>query len=209
MTLVPTDTRWSIVLPTAWWRVPLTSAPARQSAVKALVQHQFGFSDADPRLKRRVQADLLRSAERAASAGGQLMALMALDVAGGAIDAALTLYLTVSPPPEAQDAEEPSRLDVASAGLRPTAEAAWAIADDGSEMLRAVEVLEHELEATTGPDGAAGPTSRSELRVDYWVAPVDAEPVFWFVFTTASVGLREPMIEVFDAIVQSLDVGER
>lgn len=87
---------WTLMLPSDWWRIPLTDPQAQKKSVNELVERQCAQGEPNPALERRVRADLLSAATKAAQAGGLVMAVAIMDLAE--IPVTATLLVSELPP---------------------------------------------------------------------------------------------------------------
>jgi hypothetical protein len=182
-----------LILPDDWWTIPLTDDDARRRAVSAVVNHRFGHGDANAGLKRQVRGELLSSADRAARAGGWVMAMMLAQAGPMPLPATLTAYRL---PGSFADTE----------GLRKVQEPLTASVQVGGR-----------LDAGQGPFGMvlravrerSGPVERggpgvSVLVCEYWSDPADGQGLANLVFSTPLVALRDGFLDLFDAIAGTL-----
>lgn len=174
-----------IALPRGWAAIPLTPDGVRVRAVAAVIRRQFAGSSAAPGLRHEMQRALAGVTKDAARAGG---VFMAFDL-GAVSTAALPVALTVFRPSPAVSMEALMRTHATT----PSAVIAQGLA---GPVLRVDRV-----EASTEVSGAR---SVPQLRVDYWLEPGDGLGVYHAAFSSALVHMREPLLDLFDAMVSSV-----
>lgn len=191
-----------LVLPDHWWRIPLQPPQARERSVDRLVERQFAGVDNQPQLRADARKQLLAQAQNAVEVDGKLLALCLLEVQGVPVPASLVMHWIDMPAdpeatlgdggmllglqaelqPAAGDSPEPGfSLDLARVGAGP--------------VLRRVYESTAELEA-------AEPVS--SVVADYWLERPDGTGLVQLAFATPMVGLREALLELFDAIAAAL-----
>lgn len=188
-----------VVLPDHWWAIPLQPAQARERSVDALVARQFRGTDNQPLLRVDTRRQLLAQAQDAADSDARLLALSLLAVAGVPVPASLVVHWIDLP-------QIP--------GVRP---------GDGTPLVD----LQHELQPAPGAELPAGyqldlgrmpagtvlrrvhdrlaglvadEASVPSLVADYWLERPDGRGLVQLAFATPMVGLRQSLLELFDAI---------
>ena len=190
----PTADGWGILLPSTWWTVDLREAEARRRSVAALVEQQTGRADVHASLRADLRRHLEGVAEQAAAAGGVLMAVSLMVAGGLPVPATMTVY----------------RLPVASD-----------LAIEGMAQIEAVFREQGGHDALELAEGRMGPVLRrvsrrsgtedlgastvTMLLVDYWLEPGDGRGLVSFTFSSPLVEARDALLELFDAVVASVD----
>ena len=182
-----------VILPEDWWTIPLADEEARRQAVTALVNHQFGHADAHPGLERQIRDELLSSADRAAQAGGWLMAIMLTQAGPMPLPATLTAYRVAGSFADAEGlrrVQEPMTKSLPAGGRLDAGEGPFGM------VLRAVR-------ERPGPV-ALGGQDVPVLLCDYWSDPADGQGLSNLSFSPSLVQLRDGLIDLFDAIAGTL-----
>ena len=191
-----------VVLPDHWWAIPLQPPEARTRSVERLVERQFAGVDDQPLLRADTCRQLLAQAETAADSDGRLMALSLHRVADVPVPASLVVHwIDVAAGPESTPGDSSLLLGLQEA-FEPAAEASRepGFALDLGKMaagmvLRRVHELPAELEG-------AEPTP--SLVVDYWLERPDGAGLVQLAFATPMLSLRQPLLELFDAVAGAL-----
>ncbi|MDR0847641.1 MAG: hypothetical protein LBN10_01130 [Propionibacteriaceae bacterium] len=84
--------RFSFVLPSDWWRIPLVSEEARTANIDHMVDHQFRNVDESSQLRHQVKEELHKQSTQAATVGGLVMAFYMLNIGEAPISATMTCY---------------------------------------------------------------------------------------------------------------------
>jgi len=183
-----------LLLPVDWWTVDLRDADARRRTIADLVERQVGRSDERAAVRADVRRQLTRSADDAAAAGGQLMAVSLMTAGGVPVPASLTVY----------------RLPVAPAlgGAHVVDAVAEALAQDETDA---------RVERGEGPCGPLvrrvatrrGPAELGGdelplLVVDYWLDPGDDAGLVNLTFSTPLVQVGDALVDLFDAVAASV-----
>ncbi|MBO3089416.1 hypothetical protein [Cellulomonas dongxiuzhuiae] len=181
----------AVLLPDDWAVLDLGDDATRTACVEELVTRRLGgVPDLAP-LRAAMRQELLRSTERAARAGGVLMAL-----AGGApsVPASLTVYRV----PGSLDA----RGRAAMAGVLASDEPGHTLdlgEGPAGTVLRRVR-------STGAPSGLTGDREVPTLVADYWVEPAPGAQLVYLVFSSPLVDLRDKLLGLFDTVVSSVRV---
>lgn len=198
-----TAARWSILCPEPWWEIPLGDAAHTRAAIKRIVHEQFGYADSDPRAKRRVQADLLSVASSASDAGGRVLVLGRIPVAGIVVTTNLVVYepdLTF----EGRDEVDEFFGEMTSAVSE---ESAAELSDfDLGPVLRISTVQRDAIMAPEGPGYDPEHATLDNLKVEYWVWCEDENLMLYFVFASPWMPMAESLLILFDVLVSSLVV---
>jgi len=182
-----------VILPEDWWTIPLAADDARRRAVTGLVNHQFGHADANPGLKRQARDELLTRADRAAEAGGWVMAIMLTQAGPMPLPATLTAYRAAGSFADAdglRKVQEPLTASVQAGGRLDAGEGPFGV------VLRAVRERPGPVEL----GGSGVPV----LVCDYWSDPADGQGLACLSFSTPMVALRDVFIDLFDAVAGTL-----
>lgn len=196
----------TLFLPQGWWWIPLESDNARNRAIDQLVDRQFNGVDDQPILKREARRKLLAQALQAHEAGGRVMAISLMTIAGLPISASMTIYMVRVPHSIAGKPAEPlevvvTQLPDVSVSADESAETRDIAEVDAGPVLR--RVYEY----------AAVPTEIAEnsesVIADYWIPVPGGGAVGKITFATPMTTLREPLLGVFDAVVSTAAWAER
>lgn len=174
--------RLQVVLPDGWWAVPLSDPDRASASVRRLVADQFTGVDDQPLLRRDVERVLLEQVRDAADLGAHRLAL-SFQVAGGVPLAASLLEHHLG----AVDLDE-LRAELVEEGGTAAAEM------QPGRVLRRVRTTD-----TTDPALVTEP--QPGLNVDYWVEHAVTRQVALLAFATPMVELKEPLMDLFDAVV--------
>jgi hypothetical protein len=186
----------AVVLPDDWWVVPLQPAPARHRSVRRLVDRQFNGVD-QPILRRDVTQRLRSAADEAAVANGRWMAVSLQRAGGVPVPASLVLsWLELGPP------HGDGHLADLMAQLAGPAGAAAAIGADEvvSAALPCGRVVRR-VRATAPADSTLAAAEVEPVAVDYFLEFPSGDGMALLSFSTPLAVLREPLIELFDAVV--------
>ncbi|GIG40642.1 hypothetical protein [Cellulomonas phragmiteti] len=189
----PTPGTVAALLPDDWAVIDLEDDD-RLAAVESLVDQQLSGSPELTRLRTAIRHELLTSTERAARAGGVLMALAVGAGGAPAVPASLTVYRV------------PGSLD---------ARGRAAMTD-----VLATDEPGHTLDIGEGPAGTVlrrvrpgsasteltGDHTLPALVADYWVEPAPGVQLVYLVFSSPLVDLRDQLVELFDTVVASVRV---
>lgn len=191
---------WALMLPSDWWRIPLTDPQTQKQSVKALVQRQFAHDDTNPAIRRRAQADLLGAAAKAAQAGGLMMAVAIMDIAGIPVTATM---IVSELPPVFEQIEGIAGLEHRLRNDLMHREGVEEAQIDVGPVLREVTVTD-----VVRPTSDTEMPQVPELRATYWVFLRDLEQVLHLTFSSPFVPLREGLLPLFDAVVSTLHLPE-
>lgn len=189
-----------MVLPDHWWRIPLHSAQARERSVDRLVERQFAGIDNQPQLRADARKQLLAQAQSAADSDGHLLALCLLEIQGVPVPASLVVHWIDVPVDPETTPNDGSLLLGLQAELQPASTAEPDFALDLARVA-AGNVLRRVYKCPAELDGAEPVPA---LVVDYWVERPDGAGLVQLAFATPMVAVREPMLELFDAIASAL-----
>ncbi|MGH3886245.1 MAG: hypothetical protein ACRDSZ_06700 [Pseudonocardiaceae bacterium] len=194
-----------VVLPDHWWAIPLQPPEARKRSVERLVERQFAGVDDQPLLRADTCRQLLAQAETAADSGGRLMALSLQRVGDVPVPASLVVHWIDVPAGPDSTPGDGSLLS----GLREEFEpVAGATRDPGFALdlgeMPAGTVLRrvHEL-----PAELTGAEAMPSLVADYWLERPDGAGLVQLAFATPMLPLRQPLLELFDAVAGALHWG--
>lgn len=184
-----------LLLPAAWWTIDLRGEDSRRRSVAQLVAEQVAGDDRAA-LRADLRSQLETAAGDAARAGGRLMAVSLMRAGDVPVPATVTVYRVAGSLSGEQEGELEAQLR-ASASPDDSLEAAVGPA---GPVLRRVSTR-------TGP-ARLGAEAVPLLVVDYWLEPGDARGLLYFAFSSPLVAAREPLMELFDAIVSSVGPAE-
>ncbi len=176
-----------LLLPPGWHPVPLTDPEATQVSLDALVTLQVGAAEHLAPLRTQLTTELRAAAEGAAASGAVLMAFSTMRAGDAPLPASMTVYQVPG-------------LQLDDAGVTTLREALgpgedWA--DRTSEhgrLVRRTRVVKD--------DGQPG-----QLLADYWITGDQPGETVSIVFATPLLQLAEAMLELFDAVVTSAQIG--
>ncbi|MCC2333601.1 hypothetical protein [Cellulomonas wangsupingiae] len=187
----------TVLLPDDWAVLDLEDDAARTACVEELVARRLGgVPDLAP-LQAAMRQELLWSTERAARAGGVLMALAAGTGGAPPVPASLTVYRVPG-----------------SLGARGRAAMTSVLAsDEPGHTLDLGEgpagtVLRRVRPPTGASSGLTGDREVPALVADYWVEPTPGAQLVYLVFSSPLVDLRDELLGLFDTVVSSVRVLE-
>jgi hypothetical protein len=186
-----------VVLPDHWWAIPLQPPEARQRSVERLVERQFAGVDDQPLLRADARRQLLAQAETAAEAEGRLMALSLQRVGDVPVPASLVVHwIDVPAGPDGTPGDGALLVGLREA-FEPQ-EPGYAL-DLGKVAAGRVLRRVHEL-----PAELTGAEPTPSLVADYWLERPDGAGLVQLAFATPMLPLRQPLLELFDAIAGAL-----
>jgi hypothetical protein len=186
----------AVVLPDDWWVVPLQPAQARHRSVRRLVERQFNGVD-QPILRRDVTQRLGSAADEAAAANGRWMAVSLQRAGGVPVPASLVLTWLELGPPHGDG-------HVADLVAQLTGPAEHAVATNADEVTSAALPcgrVVRRVRAATPADATLAAAEIEPIAVDYFLEFPSADGMALLSFSTPLAVLREPLIELFDAVV--------
>jgi hypothetical protein len=187
-----------VVLPDHWWVIPLQPPQARARSVERLVERQFAGVDDQPLLRADARRQLLAQAETAADSGGRLMALSLQRVGDVPVPASLVVHWIDVPAGPGRTPGDGSLL----VGLQ---DAFGAPAEPGFTLevgkVTAGRVLRRVHEV---PAELTGAEPTPSLVAGYWLERPDGAGLVQLAFATPMLPLRQPLLELFDAIAGAL-----
>lgn len=179
--------------------IPLRDPVERTQAVTDLIKHQFYGIEDRPLLKADARRTLLAQADQAAKAGARLLALSVAPYAGVPVPASLLVHWIDVP----QDESGSGLLQELQDSMTPPAGTALPAGEslDIGRMppgpaLRHVHNTAGKLEEGSDPAPSLG--------ANYWIERPDGTGLVQLAFATPLVELRESMLGLFDAIVETL-----
>lgn len=188
-----------VVLPDHWWAIPLQPPEARARSIQRLVERQFAGVDDQPLLRADTCRQLLTQAEMAADSGGRLMALSLQRIVDVPVPASLVVHwLDVAAAPDSDDSLLVSLQEAFEPDAGAPREAGFAL-DLGKTAAGTVLRRIHEL-----PAEFEGAEPRRSLVADYWLERPDGAGLVQLAFATPMLALRQPLLELFDAITGAL-----
>lgn len=183
-------TRFTLLVPEDWYRLPLVEDAALQRAVAAVVDRQFRGLDDQPLLRRETTEALLERGRRAREGGGVDLYLSYSDVAG--VPLALSLLVSVLPLPPGVSSLRAVARDLDAEGSR-----AELVDLPGGTAVRRRRI--GNVDAT---ELGASPDSES-LLVDYtFLGPEDT--LLLLSFSSPLVQVADALAELFEAVAGSL-----
>jgi hypothetical protein len=191
-----------VVLPDHWWVIPLQPPQARARSVERLVERQFAGVDDQPLLRADARRQLLAQAETAAESGGRLMALSLQRVGGVPVPASLVVHWIDVPAGPGSRPGDGSLLVGLQEAFQPAAgsppEPGFAL-EVGKVAAGRVLRRVHEV-----PAELTGAEPTLSLVADYWLERPDGAGLVQLAFATPMLPLRQPLLELFDAITGAL-----
>lgn len=196
--------RFEMLLPGTWWRIPLAPAAATETSIRKMVEDSIGRSDERAAVRRELRTQVSEAAARARRGGGEVM-FFSREIMEGV---PLPVSLTVLRPEVELDvmvASQPDRnLPLLEGALkrasRDKSREHWrSFVSGGAAIVRSTSIVSGSI-----PGDDESPTVPT-LVTDYWaVAPGSVKPII-FSFSTSMPQLAESFIELFDAIIESID----
>lgn len=187
-----------IILPASWWTIELRDAESRHRSVAALVEQQVGRADERAALRADARRILGGAADDAATSGGEMMAVSLMEADGIPVPATVTVYRVPGG-------------DLTEHGVREL-EAVLRAAPEGFESLDLAEAatgaLLRRVSRRAAPAGL-GADKLSMLIADYWLDPDDGRGLLCFTFSSPLVEQKEALLELFDAVVASIEPDEQ
>jgi hypothetical protein len=191
-----------LVLPDHWWAIPLQPPQARARSVERLVERQFAGVDDQPLLRADARRQLLAQAETAADSEGRLMALSLQRVGDVPVPASLVVHwidLPAGPDSTPGDGALLAGLQEAFEPLAGASRKPGFALDLGKVAAGRVLRRVHEL-----PAELTGAEPTPSLVADYWLERPDGAGLVQLAFATPMLPLRQPLLELFDAIAGAL-----
>jgi hypothetical protein len=179
------------LVPADWFTVPLGDVAARRKAVAGLVTRQAGRGDEAAPLRARLRRELNQVADQAASAGGTHLAVSLMVAGGMPIPASLTVYRTGIPTAVVSPEELARMLDVGEADV---------FTGEDRTVLRRVR-------SGVAPQDVAE-SQVPQLLIDYWLSLDGLSEVLALSFSSPLVQVREPLIDLFNVIADSVSVDD-
>ncbi|MBF0688442.1 MAG: hypothetical protein IR158_11850 [Cellulomonas sp.] len=184
----------AVLLPDDWAVLDLEDDAARTACVEDLVARQLsGAPDLAP-LRAAMRQELLRSTERAARAGGVLMALAVGTGGAPPVPASLTVYRV----PGSLDARGRAAMTSVLASDEPGHTLDLGEGPAGTVLRR--------VRPTGASSGLTGDREVPALVADYWVEPTPGAQLVYLVFSSPLVDLRDELLGLFDTVVSSVRV---
>lgn len=190
----PTTGTVAVLLPDDWAVLDLEDADDRVAGVESLVDGQLGGSPDLARLRTAMRKELLTSTERAARAGGVLMALAVGAGGAPAVPASLTVYRV----PGSLDARGRAAMTAVLATDEPGHTLDIGEGPAGTVLRR--------VRPGSASTGLTGDQALPALIADYWVEPALGAQLVYLVFSSPLVDLRDELVRLFDTVVASVRV---
>lgn len=189
------------LLPGRWWHIVLGDPADTARQIRAMARSAVGRQDDRAQLRRDIRVTVERAALVAEDAEATDFYFALEIVPGVPIPACLAVYWPDIPYGLSLAAGPRAAADSLASSLR-TAQPATrvvSLGDDDIALVRSVRTMVGPAFAATGVEGA------QELVTSYWVIRQDAPRPLLLSFTTALVSLRDEMVDLFDAIVSTLE----
>lgn len=193
-----------VVLPDHWWAIPLQPPEARKRSVERLVERQFAGVDDQPLLRANTCRQLLAQAETAADSDGRLLALSLQRVADVPVPASLVVHWIDLPAGPDSTPGDGSLLAGLQAAFEPDAVAPGFALDLGKTAAGTVLRRVHEMAAELTGAELPGAEPTPSLVADYWLERPDGAGLVQLAFATPMLPLRQPLLELFDAVAGTL-----
>ena len=186
------EDRTTFVLPGTWWTMKTDSSETQMVAsIKNEVERTVGRSDDRAALRREIRTQLLDAAHEARRLGAARLYIAEEITPGVPLSASLTVVVTDIDPVTGGTVEE------RAAGL------ANLLGDDAEVC----DFVEYPLVRTTRVSDR-GDETVPLLKADYLLtSPVSGE-VLMFAFASAFVAIKDDVLELFDAILTTVDFPE-
>lgn len=178
---------FGLVTPEDWYRIPLQPQDRREASIAALIRRQFAGVDDQPILRRKVEEQLLGTADAGVEQGGVVLYLSFLEAGGIPLSASLLI----------------SRLYEKFDGLDVVA----ALAGVGEVELttlpaagRAARLVRRERSKQSRKLGS----EFEDTVVEYFVPVPDRDEVLMLTFSTPLEPIADAMVGLFDAVAGTL-----
>jgi len=187
-----------VVVPSTWWRIPLAARGPREASVKALMKQQFADTGASATLRHETEQALLEATADSARHRSVILWISTENVEG--FPMAMSLLMTDIDPFRVRGFDHAaeqltSRDRVATTRMRP------------GRVLRQIyhRVPGAEIPRIAGLDAPGTPLNEATqtLQADYWLERPDGR-LTQLAFSTPLVRYEEPLLELFDTIVDSV-----
>ncbi|WP_100350333.1 hypothetical protein [Luteimicrobium subarcticum] len=178
-------------LPDHWALLDLEDAASRDDEIRAVVKRQTAhLGDRGASLRRDLRAHLTDAAERAAGAGGQVMAYLALPGENAAVALQVTLYWHDLGP-------------VTTVSHLRRIQERLAATDPGDDLTRTETLSGPFVRHVRRRAGAAevGGAGTTLLLVDYWAEAPGGQAVARLAFSTPHVEMRDRMLGLTDKVL--------
>lgn len=177
---------FGLITPEDWYRIPLQPQDRREASIAALIRRQFAGVDDQPILRRKVEEQLLGTADAGVEQGGVVLYLSFLEAGGIPLSASLLI----------------SHLYEKFDGL----DAVAALAGSGEVELtrlpagRAARLVRRERLKQSRKLGS----EFEDTVVEYFVPVPDRDEVLMLTFSTPLEPIADAMVGLFDAVAGTL-----
>ncbi len=190
-------------LPGSWGRVDLSSDASMRRSIRKLTETVTGRRDELATTRAEIRARFLQAAELAREGGATEMYLGLELMAGIPLPAWLTVFLADfdSVDFRALGLEDLGRLLATSAGEAP---------EGGESHVSAlsartpIQVVRHSFRRTAHVKEGNVERDFDIIEADYWIAAANPSRVAMLTFSTALAEYEDEMLELFDAVVQTI-----
>jgi hypothetical protein len=187
--------RWTLLLPPGWVRLPTGAAEGRR-AVTALLDRRLQHvpRDAVAQSRRAMQAELHRVLEEARQAGASEVYSQMDLVHGLPVSAGLTVSRV----------QVPADREQVRTGLGGVLGTGEGVVESGGAEVNGLPALRRRRHLLREPAPGAAP--QPHVAVD-WVVPLpDGDDVLLLAFATSTTKVAEELVQLFDAIAQSIEL---
>jgi len=181
----------ALILPPNWWVIPLGGPVLVKKRIREIVAARIGKDEKFAEMRTRIRTDLEKAATMAADAGYTQVVVFAMDLANVSISGSMLNRQNPALTPDSAD-------DIAAA-IAHANPLAQVVSDtfDGGWVVRSIKETEIER---TDPEGNP---ILPELRVEYTIFKEGLGGMD-LVYFTPFVTLKEPLVDLFDAVTLSM-----
>lgn len=191
-----------LVVPGDWWRIPLHPEKARHAAVRGLVRQQFTGLEDRAALRHEVETATHGVALEAASSGGLVLWFSTATVEGLPLPISLVLaalpHGTVETIRDSLSGDD----DVVAGSLRPGRVVRRSQVRDQSAAVAELAAAVRRADRSSADASDEAPATTA-LHVDYWMQRPTGG-LLQLAFSSPLAALQEPLVELFDTVVDSL-----
>jgi hypothetical protein len=197
--MVPDDRLPKFALPGTWGRIDLATEASIKASVRALVDRQVGKADDRATLRAELRDRIVPVANQAREKGGVEFHLSQEIVPGVPFGASLALFVPELDLARLGQLGLDDLRAVLEESLGPSAGATPSDLEPGNGEIRAVRHI-YRRTVPAADDAAEYPI----LEVDYWIAAARPARIATMSFATAFAGFEDLLLDLFDAIVETV-----
>ena len=198
-----TEPEFTFMLPGNWWRVSLTDEESRQADIRSIARDAFGKADNVARLRADLRAELLRATELAVDGDADSMYFAREVIQGVPLPVSLVVtytadYAGISP-------IQPERnLETLVNSVDRIDDDSHDEADDDYVLGESAVVRRIRFQEPKEIDDSEIAGRAPSLSVNYWITVPKRNRVLVMAFQTAFTELKEPLLDLYNAIVESI-----